>query len=611
MYGEDPKLVADMSVSYIQGMQQTGVGACAKHFIANNQETNRNISNANVSKRAIRELYARGFESAVKEGKVKSVMTAYSAVNGVFSSYNKELLTNLLKKEWGFEGIVVSDWGAVKKEKEKSLEAGMDMILCGPNDMSGVKKAMEENRLSEEIINERVRTILRVTLELKAQQKASPARYHQEELLKNAYDTIIDGSVLLKNDKSVLPIAKGEKIAFYGQRSKELIECGTGSTKVTTELHSNIWEECQKYSKQLVYETMDDVHTLVYTVGAPAGENMDRETMDIEPADILRLPTILKKAKEKSIRTVVVLNVAGPVDMRAWESYADSILCIFIPGCMGGTAAADLLFGTAIPAGKLPITFPLRYEDTPAYPNFPCEYVDCYYGEELFVGYRSYEQKKLDVQYPFGYGRSYTEFACELLDEELTFLLKEQDQIQIRVKVKNIGNQVGSEVIQVYGMEQKSRSRRPVKELLGFQKVYLQAGEEKIVSVTIKKDVLRVFDAKKESWIHPIGNWDLLIGTSSRDIFAKMVLQVKGTNPYPINGDSTIGEILEQPKVMETINQFTGNMFAQIDEENLKFMVHMKLSDVLSQGLIGVIPDSAKVKEILTSLYVQLENLES
>lgn len=610
MYGEDPKLVSHMAAAYVEGMQKTGVGACAKHLLANNQETNRNISDAHISERTIRELYLRGFESAVKKGKAKSVMTAYSAVNGVFSSYNKELLTGLLREEWGFRGIVVSDWGAVKEEKEKALEAGLDMILCGPNDMSECRKALEEGRLSEEILNQRVRAILNLIVELKDMQAANPLAYDQEKLLQVCYETIVEGSVLLKNRGSVLPLEKGGRIAFYGERSRDLVEFGTGSTKVSTSLHSNVYDESLNYSHKLRFESMEGADTLVYTVAAPAGENMDRDAMDIEAGDRERLPKVLREAKEKGLRTVVLLNVAGPVDMRGWAEYADSILCIFIPGCMGGKAAAALLFGEAVPAGKLPVTFPIRYEDTPAYPNFPGEYIHCYYGEELFVGYRSYDRKNLPVQYPFGFGLSYTSFTGELTENRYEMDIREEDAIGILVKVKNTGTVAGSEVIQDYGMERNPRSRRPVRELLGFRKVTLQPGEEQVIQVPVQKDALRIFDAKRREWLIPTGSYGLYVGNSSRDFFGEAELTVKGQNPYPVNGDTTMGEIIKNPQAVAVINQFTGGMFDKLGEEELKFMVQMKLSDILSQALICVIPDSAKVKEILTTLYGQLERLE-
>lgn len=609
MYGEDPKLVADMGTAYIQGMQKTGVGACAKHFIANNQETDRNSSNACLSERTLRELYAKGFESAVKKAKVKSIMTAYSAVNGVFSSYNKELLTDLLKKEWGFEGIVVSDWGAVASEKEKSLEAGMDLILCGPNDMSECKKAISEGRMSLDILDERVRAILNVIVELKEEQEKTPHAYDAQKLLACAYDTIVDGSVLLKNVNGLLPLKKETKIAVYGLRSREMMECGTGSTKVTTNLHSNLFDECQSYSSHICFERMDDAEVLIYTASAPAGENMDRDAMDIEPEDRKRLPVILREAKNRGMKTVVVLNIAGPIDLRSWVEYADSILCIFIPGCMGGKAASDLLFGAQVPAGKLPVTFPLRYEDTPAFPNYPSDQVTCFYGEEIFVGYRSYDKKNLKVQFPFGFGLSYTNFVCEMKSCAYMFDLKQEEKIQVSVTVQNIGKRYGSEVVQIYGMEKAPHGRRAIKELYGFGKISLQPGEKKDIYIPIEKEVLRIFDSKKKGWVIPTGEYQLYAGTSSRDIFAETTLYVKGDNPFALGADSTIGEIMGIQEAVDIINQFTNGMFQQINEENLKFMAGMKLSDVLSSAMIAVIPDSAKVKEILAALYEKLAAL--
>ena len=609
MYGEDPKLVADIGTAYIQGMQKTGVGACAKHFIANNQETDRNSSNACISERTLRELYAKGFESAVKKAKVKSVMTAYSAVNGVFSSYNKVLLTDLLRKEWGFEGIVVSDWGAVATEKEKSLEAGMDLILCGPNDMSECKKAISQGRMSLDILDERVRAILNVIVELKEEQEKTPHAYDTKKLLTCAYDTIVDGSVLLKNADELLPLKKATKIAVYGSRSKNMVECGSGSTNVTTNLHSNLFDECRSYSSHICFERMDAAEVLIYTASAPAGENMDREAMDIEPEDRKWLPVVLKEAKERGLKTVVVLNIAGPVDLRSWIEYADSILCIFIPGCMGGKAVADLLFGVQAPAGKLPVTFPLRYEDTPAFPNYPSEQVTCFYGEEIFVGYRSYDKKNLKVQFPFGFGLSYTNFVCKMKSCAYLFDLTQEDKIQVVVTVQNSGERYGSEVVQIYGMEKVPHGRRAVKELYGFRKIFLRPGEKKDIYIPIEKEILRIFDTKKKRWVIPVGEYQLYAGTSSRDIFAETTLHVKGENPFALGADSTIGEIMEIPEAMDIINQFTEGLFHQIDEENLKFMVSMKLSDVLSSAMIAVIPDSAKVKEILAVLYEKLAAL--
>lgn len=612
MYGEDPHLVSQIAASFIRGMQRTGVGACAKHFIANNQETNRNTTDTHVSERTLREIYSKGFMSAVRKAKVKAVMSAYNSVNGKFSSYNKTLLTDWLRDEWGFEGVIVSDWGAVSTKKEESLAAGMNIILCGPNDMSECQKAVEEGKLTLEVLDERVSRILKLIVELREEQENTPAQYDQEELLKTAYDTIVDGSVLLKNKNNVLPLNEEAKVTFYGKRSKDMVEYGTGSTAVITNLHSNVYDECkERYQKNgILFETMEDADTLIYTVAAPAGENADRDVMDIEETDRILLPKVLKEAKEKGLKTVVLLNISGPVDMRKWIDYADAVLCIFIPGCMGGKAAADILFGKAFPAGKLPVTFPVRYEDTPSYPNFPGEHSDVYYGEGIFIGYRSYEKRDISVQFPFGYGLSYTDFTVSVEQNIFDFDLENQEFIEIPIRVKNVGNRKGSEVIQLYVGEKKPRILRPVKELMSFCKVYLKPGEEKTIALKLEKESLRCFDSKMQKWVIPVGDYNLFIGTSAADICAMATMKVAGINEYALGPESTIGDIIKSPEAISLINQYTGGFFDMVSDEDIKFMINQKLSDILSVAMIQMIPDTVKLNEILHELYEKLGNID-
>ncbi|HHV10798.1 MAG TPA: beta-glucosidase [Clostridiales bacterium] len=609
MYGEDPQLVGEVSAAVVKGIQRTGTGACAKHYLANNQETNRNTKDTHVSERVLRELYARGFISAIKEGNVKSVMTAYNAINGEFTSFSKKLMTDWLRGEFGFEGLVVCDWGAVKENKEKSLDAGMDLILCGPNDMSGVKAAIEAGSFSEEVLDCRVEKLLETIVWLREEQEKTPLRYDLDELKQTAYETIVEGSVLLKNENQVLPLSRDEKVTFYGRRSKEFMECGTGSTAVETGLHSNVFDEYQKLSSSVTYETMEGADVVVYTVTAPAGENIDRREMDIEKEDRLRLTEVLKEAKAAGRKTVVLLNVAGPIDMRSWIDYADSVLSIFIPGCMGGVAAAKLLCGEASPGGRLPVTFPLRIEDTPSYPNFPGEHNDVYYGEGLFVGYKNYEKRKLGVMYPFGYGLSYTEFEEELLQDSYRLDVRVAEAFQVPVRVKNKGSRTGSQVIQVYSTEVKPHVLRPAKELAGFAKVTLSPGEEKEVQVTIKKDALAYYDIEKKAWIQPVGEHKLSIGTSSAHIFAEAPLTVEGENAYKLGGESLMIEIFRSPEALAVIDKYTNNMMSSAGEEAMAMMAYNTLSDFLGMTLISRMADAVKLNEMLQALYAELGTL--
>lgn len=609
MYGEDPELVAQTAAGFVRGMQSAGIAACAKHFLANNQESNRNTTSSNLSKRVMMELYARGFEAAIEDGHVLCIMSAYNAVNGEFTSYSKKLLTDLLRGELHFDGAIVSDWGAAGQNKEGTLAAGMDLIQPGPNDMTACKQAVQEGRLSEEVLNDRVAHILQLIVEIKQNQRRIPAQYDADALLQTACRTIEDGAVLLKNENAVLPLAETQRVVFWGARSRDTLEYGSGSTAVETALHSNVLDEYRKLRGAAAFEEWTDADTLVYTAAAPAGENVDRESMAVEEQDRTRMTEVLKQAKQKGMKTVVLLNISGPVEMADWLPYADAVLCIFIPGCMGGVAAARLLTGLAEPGGRLPVTFPIRYEDTPAYPNFPGEGNDAYYGEGVFVGYRSYAKRKLAVQYPFGYGLSYTDFAVELCENDFRWDMRTQETLNVPVRVKNVGSRPGSEVVQIYTREEKPHMLRPDRTLVGYAKVRLAPGEETIVNVSVSKKALRCYDALLDKWVQPIGAHKLYLALSAENILAQAPLMIEGKNPYPLNGESTIGEILENPRAKEIVNQFTNGMFDMMPKETLDFMVYRKLNDILSVGMIQVIPDTVKLSAILQGLYDRLAKL--
>lgn len=611
MYGEDPELVAQTGAAFIRGLQSTGVGGCAKHYIANNQETNRNAKNEHVSERTLREIYARGFKAAVQKGGVKSVMSAYNAVNGVFSSYNKMLLTDWLREEWGFTGLVVSDWGAVPERKAESLEAGMDLILCGPQDMGEVIEAVRDGTLSEEVLDDRVAKVLETILWVKEAQAAAPARYDADALLEAAAAAIADGAVLLKNEGGLLPLHPGAKVAFYGSRSRELLEYGSGSTAVPTMIHTNPYDEVKaRYSPDAAFETMDGADTVIYTVTAPAGENVDRESMEIEEADWERLPAVLKAAKEKGLHTVVLLNISGPVEMGGWLPYADSVLSVFIPGCMGGRAAADILFGAREPGGRLPVSMPVRYEDTPCYPNFPGEYTDAYYGEGVFIGYRSYEKRRLPVQFPFGFGLGYTTFAIEPACSSVCFDTAASETVSVPVTVTNTGSRPGSAVVQVYFSEDRPRILRPVKELCGFAKVLLQPGERKTVEVTVNREALHCFDPKLKRWVLPVGDYTLSIGSSSADIAGRVPMRVLGEKVYIMGADSTVSEILRDKRAVEIIDRYTGGMLSGAGEDNLKMMAEQKIGPFLAQRMIARIPDTVALDQLMQKMMAELAGLD-
>ncbi len=611
MYSEDPFLVSRSAVAFIKGMQETGVAACAKHFLANNQETRRNTKNTHLSERVMREIYCPGFVNSVKEAKVKSVMSAYNAINGIFSTYNHQILTDWLKVEWGFEGVLVSDWGATTGNKDQAITAGLDMVLPGPNDMSDCFRALADGRLSMERVDDAARRVLELIIALKDEQAAIPAEYDPQALLQIAYETLVDGCVLLKNEHDTLPLDPAEKVVFWGQRSKGWIECGTGSTHILTRLSSNVYDEALKQCAegQITFEKWGGAETLVYTVSNQVGEGADLKEMDIEPGDKEQLAVVLKQAKSLGMKTVVILNTGGPVDMRRWIAYADAVFCMFVPGCMGGKAAADILFGKAAPAGRLPMTFPLRYEDTPSFPNFPGEHDDVYYGEGLFVGYRCYDKKQLPVQFPFGFGLSYTKFEMNVDPSPVEYDLRRQEALKIPVQVMNVGERSGSQVIGLYVEEVNSRVLRPVKELKAFTKVTLEPGASATAELVLKKEDLAYFDATIRKWVTPIGLHRLHLGASVQDIFAVLEMHVSGPNPYPLGAETNFAEILANPQAVALINRLLNGALDQIKEMHRLFS-DRKLGDVLSMSLIRAVPDAVKASAILDELYRELAKLD-
>ena len=608
MYGEDPILVGRTAAAYVRGMQSTGTAACAKHYIANNQETRRQTKDTHVSKRTLRELYAKGFEKAVKEAGVKSVMSAYNAVNGQFSSYNKMILTDWLKDEWGFDGIVVSDWGAVTGHNDQSVAAGMDMVLHGPTPCDGtdIVEAVKAGTLDVSRVDDAVERILKLTLWQKKIKEENPVRYDQDALLKQAYDTIVDGMVLLKNDE-ILPLKKAAKVAFYGTRAKNTMECGSGSTFITTPLHSNVYDESEKMGVHVAFEDMQDSEVVIYVAGAEGGENADRPSMDVDQEDAKKMATVLKTAKEQGKQTVVILNIAAPVDMREWIKYADSILVIFIPGSMGGKAAADVLFGEATPCGRLPMTFPKKLTDSPAAPYPIGESDDIYYSEGIYVGYRWYEYKDLEVQYPFGYGMSYTDFEFEVQEIAKQWDLRKKDTLDVIIRVKNVGKNYGCEVIQLYLGQLEARIQSPEKELKSFAKVYLEPGQEQLVTLTVKREDLEIFDPEKGLLI-PVGDYSVMIGVNSNHIFSNAVLHVLGDNPYVMDENTTLGEILASLQASAIVEKYIPGFTTSLGD-HLKLMSNEKIGPMLSRYLIRSIPDANELKAMMDKLFQELSQL--
>ena len=608
-YGEDPYLVGKMAAAVIRGMQSAGTAACAKHFCANNQETNRNRINEIISERALRELYFRGFEAAIREGGVKSIMMAYNRVNGEHCAESRHLMTDVIRGDWGYEGCIVSDWGAARDEA-RSMTAGLDFVL--PARHSDLKKEIAEGRLSEEVLDRCVERILTLFEDLRGMTgRESLADYDDADAVRTVYETICDGAILLKNE-GVLPLRPGTPTAFYGRRSRQMIDCGGGSTQVFTKKTSSLYDTAAAICgpENVWFEELPgEAKALVYTVAYPGHEESDSPSLLVERRDQLRLADTLRRAKEQGVATIVILNTAGPVDMREWIDLADAVLCLYLPGCEGGHAAGDILYGLAEPGGRLTQTFPVRYEDCPASLNFPGMNGEVLYGEDIFVGYRWYDKRDIAPRFPFGHGLSYTRFAMEPESAPRRLNRDEPISAEVRVKVTNCGDRVGSEVVQVYLGTRRSAVLKPVRELVGFAKVHLAPGESETVTIPLDSRSFSHYDEAKGGWCVEPGQYTLYIGRSSRDFCAELPIEVTGRNPYGIHELTPVEEALASEPCLRHLTTILPDLAARRGEllelYRGRTLIEM-YDDIMEKYYINPIHGAMVLKKALRELNAEL-----
>ena len=576
-YSEDPCLVSTLAPELVKGVQKFKVAANVKHFAANNQETNRVGINETISERALQEIYYPGFKACVQEGKVETVMSAYNRINGVPCTESYKLLTEELREKWGFEGTVLSDWGAVYHPVE-AIQAGNDLAMPGPLPAELIIDAVNEGRLSMDVLDQAVLRLLKtISYCLNSPYKnvdsisigekeipmwavntcgdGSPdldAIY--EATTAAAYESAAEGIVLLKNN-DVYPLSTEERILLTG--SENFLTCGTGSAGITTNRNTS-FEECiggtyvgYDYDFEAYCKQVRNVH-IILTATVSGMEGNDRPHMRIAEADDLALRQLIDFKKEYGCKLSLVLNVCGPVDLRDYEADLDAIWCVFLPGMEGAHALADLMLGKRTPSGKLPITFPKRYEDTPTFLNFPGEGYEVNYGEGIYVGYRYYDKKKVAPAYPFGYGLSYTTFNienCKADKEEF------EDELKVSLTVTNTGSFPGAEVIQLYISDETSMLPKPVKELKKFRKVFLQPGESRNITFNLAKKDFMSFDMDYNEWLAEEGYYHILIATSSAetDIKSDIRVYLDTRSPYSYGFSSTVKTIFEKEPLKEAL----------------------------------------------------------
>ncbi len=616
-YSEDPCLVAKLAPSFVKGVQEQGVIANVKHFAANNQETDRNEINEHIPVRALHEIYFPGFKACVQKGGVKTVMSAYNKINGESCAMNKWLLTEVLRDQWNFNGFVVSDWGGAY-DQVQAAEAGNDVVMPGPRNIQPIIDAVNSGKLSEKVIDKCIENFLQVLIDMPAFKGGRYNDIDKEFSVKASYKAAAEGIVLLKNNDSLLPLDKSSKLVFFGQRSKKFIECGGGSAEIWTDLSSNIYDtSIDKIGETSVsfQAIKNDTDVVVITAGAKGQEGTDRKQMDLDPADREMLINALKQAKATRKKTVVILNICGPVDMTDWIHEADAVLCVFIPGMEGGHAAADILFGDINPSGKLPLTFPKHYRDCPTYGNFPGELGEVWYGEGIYVGYRYYDFKGVEPLYPFGYGLSYTDFEFKdiRLDTQNVNLDK-GEKVLVKVKVKNTGKMAGKEVVQLYLADEESTLKKPLKELKSFTKIHLEPGEEKEVCLELVNDDFASFDIRMNKWTVEPGYYKILVGNSSKNILQTIRVRITGENPYAYGPDSTIVKVFSDKRAVDVIRRYFKGKVDPVDivSNDLIFNPDTKLKNIWKErfGLFFTDITEEEMNKIIEKIYIELKEID-
>jgi beta-glucosidase len=566
-FSEDPFLAGQMAARLVQGIQSKGVGTSLKHFAANSQEAHRHLVSAEIDERTLREIYLPAFETVVKQASPLTVMCAYNKLNGVLCSENQSLLVDILKKEWGFEGVVVSDWGAVH-DRIASLRGGVDLEMPGPKAarVRQVVEAVSVGTLDEAILNEAVRRILSMVFQAAQTPKGGPFDVAAHHAL--ARHIAAEGMVLLKND-GILPLKDVQRIAVIGRSAREPYYQGSGSSHVNPTRLDIPFDELKKLA---------GTAKLNYCEGYPADQSLqpaliaeaveaakaaevalvflcppaDKESEGYDLPDLGLAPqqvALIQTVCAAQPRTVVILNSGTAVTMGEWIDSPAAILEAWMMGQAGGGAIADVLFGHANPSGRLAETFPLRLSATPAFLQYPGELDQARYGEGIFVGYRYYDTRQAPVQFPFGYGKSYTTFEySQMKPSASTF--KDTDGIQVSVKVTNTGKMAGKEVVQLYVHERKSALARPAKELEGFAKVELQPGETQTVTIPLDFRSFAYFHPGYRQWITENGEFDILIGSSSADIRCREAVTLQSTLKLPslLHRLSTVRDWLEDPQ---------------------------------------------------------------
>ena len=622
---EDPYLAGELATAMVQGMQQHGVGTSLKHYAANNQEDDRLRVSAEVDERTLREIYLPAFERVVTGAQPWTVMCAYNKVNGTYASEHRWLLTEILRDEWGFLGLVVSDWGAVH-DRVAALRAGLDLEMPPNLEVSpgAIVEAVRAGELSEAVVDLAVSRLLRLV------DKAQPALAEREPFDVADHHALArraagESIVLLKNDGGLLPLRpeQGARVAVIGEFARTPRYQGAGSSQVSpTRLDVPLDElvaalgpeiavdfapgftidgapEDARLSEEAISAAKAADHVVVF-LGLPAAaesEGYDRTHIRLPDSQLSLVDQLAGTGKP----LIVVLSNGSVVQLSGFADRVGAIVECWLSGQAAGGAMADVLTGQINPSGKLAETVPIRLEDNPSYLNFPGDTQVVRYGEGLFIGYRAYDAADRQVSFPFGHGLSYTTFELSELTVELSGKVEDGDlAAAVTLSVTNTGPMAGAEVIQAYVGDVESEAVRPDRELKAFAKIWLEPGETRLVELTLDQRAFSFWSVRWNRWAVEAGDFEIAVGTSSRDLPLRSRVHVHAPSlAAPLTMDSTLQEWLGHSRVRQIIAEEASEMLAG-NEELIKVVGTMPMSTLAAFGPLGL--TRAKLQGILDAI---------
>lgn len=616
-YSEDPFVSTEIAGAFVEGVQSQNVGTSIKHFLANNQEKRRTTNSSEVDERTLREIYLAAFEGAVKNAKPWTVMSSYNLVNGTYVGESKKYLTDVLREEWGFDGYVISDWGAVNDRLE-ALKAGLDLEMPSSNGLNDalIVEAVKEGKLDEGTVDQACERILNIIFKFtENRQKDMVFEYENDHSLAAKIEE--ECIVLLKNEDNILPLSTDKKVAFIGKYAERPRYQGGGSShinswKVESALNAVADMAEVAYAKgfddardeideELQMEAIEAAQTAdiaVIFAGLPdnfESEGYDRTHIGLPNCQNMLIEQICKVQEN----IVVVLHNGSPVSM-PWKDKVKGIVEAYLGGQAVGKAVANVLYGKVNPSGKLAETFPLRLEDTPCYLTYGKGIDRSEYTEGVFVGYRYYTSKNQEVLFPFGHGLSYTTFAYSNLCLDRTEML-DTEMLNVTVDVKNTGKRSGKEVVQLYVSPPATSVSRPIKELRGFEKVELAPGEKKTVTFRLSGRAFSYWNMEVSDWFVENGDYQIQVGKDASEVILAKQLSVKNTKKiqrkYHMN--TCLGDLMQDEKAQSVfIKLFEGNkQAAEMAEANQDSsgainseMMAAMMSDMPLRQLLSFVP---------------------